>query len=269
MTQTPLFDSDGPSDASDTANPAQPPQAGRGRPRYQRAVRDQIEFQPYAIDELLPADHQARPSGRSPRRPTWPPSTTTSRRSRGTSAATRSTRESSWPCGSMPRSTASAASPPRRPLQTRPGLSLVVRRGLGELPHAVRLPRRARRPPQRPPDRQRRGPDASGTGRPESGRPGWHAGACQRRHELVPRPCHPRTLPRRGEAQVEALRPSSRPTPGKAPVASRPAPSARATAGPHRPGAGRTGRVRDAASASERLEGQGEGVDDRSRRHRS
>ena len=33
---------------------------GRGAPRYQRAVRDQMVFDPRSLDQLLPADHQAR-----------------------------------------------------------------------------------------------------------------------------------------------------------------------------------------------------------------
>ena len=46
-------DTDGPSGKA-----AQAP--FRRRPRYQRAQRDQIEFQTCALDELLPDDHQAR-----------------------------------------------------------------------------------------------------------------------------------------------------------------------------------------------------------------
>jgi transposase len=60
MTQRPLFDAAEPNDTAARPRPSDPAEAGRGRPRYQRAVRDQIAFQAFALDELLPDDHQAR-----------------------------------------------------------------------------------------------------------------------------------------------------------------------------------------------------------------
>jgi transposase len=47
-------------DASDSAADTPAPPQGRGRARFQRAHRDQVEFQPYALDELLPDDHPVR-----------------------------------------------------------------------------------------------------------------------------------------------------------------------------------------------------------------
>jgi transposase len=47
-------------DASSPPPQSQAQPQGRGRPRYQRAHRDQVEFQPYALDELLSDDHPVR-----------------------------------------------------------------------------------------------------------------------------------------------------------------------------------------------------------------
>jgi transposase len=57
MSQPPLFDT---ADASDRPAGPGPQDEGRGRPRFQRAHRDQVEFQPYALDELVPDDHPVR-----------------------------------------------------------------------------------------------------------------------------------------------------------------------------------------------------------------
>ena len=52
-----LFDA-GAADAAECPEPAQPPRIGPKRLRH--AVRNQIEFQQCALDELLPEDHEAR-----------------------------------------------------------------------------------------------------------------------------------------------------------------------------------------------------------------
>jgi transposase len=56
MNQPPLFD---PLDDFEDVRPASVEEA-RGKPRFQRAQRDQVEFQLFSLDDLLAADHPAR-----------------------------------------------------------------------------------------------------------------------------------------------------------------------------------------------------------------
>ncbi len=56
MSQPSLFEM--PEEPSPSRSPDQP--EGRGRPRFQPAQRDQVEFQPYSLDEFIADDHPVR-----------------------------------------------------------------------------------------------------------------------------------------------------------------------------------------------------------------
>ncbi len=170
--------------------PKQPAAASGGTPRLRTANRQQVEFRASAWDDLLPADHQARivwkyvegldlsrdqGGRRTPRAPGDRPS------------------HSDDPLAVRHAAGRRQRSRTGTTLRGRPAVSVDLRRGVGQSPHALRLPRRAPGVSGPDVDAQHRPACAGRVGHARPGRSRRDEGPGQCRGRFVPPPRLPVT----------------------------------------------------------------------------